>query len=98
MKILMVVINITTFVIIRGNLFEPSFDNEDLNYDEYKEYVEHGWLNPNYYVEKSFDPEIAKHLDGYELINEKSLIPNIHVGYLPVKETPLEYYEIYYKK
>ena len=79
-----------------SSLYEPQFDYEYLDYFEYQEYVSNGWLDPNHYIEKNIKHTENTFLDGYELINEKVLIPNVRIGYLPIQELPLVDYEIMY--
>merc|ERR1712179_717098 len=78
---------------ILTTIYEPEFDYEDLDYYEYKEYVSNGWLDPNFFVEKNEPSTKNKLLDGYQIIDERVLIPNVRVGYLPIKEMPLIEYE-----
>ena len=79
-------------------LFEPEFNYEDLDYYEYKEYVSNGWLDPNFFVEKKVQSTAENFLDGYKLIDERLLIPNVRIGYLPIKEIPVRDYEIMKQK
>ena len=88
-----------SFNALLGSLYEPRFDYEDLNYFEYQDYVSNGWLDPNLYVvEKNSKSNSNQYLDGYELINERVLIPNVRIGYLPIDEVPVEDYKINYDK
>ena len=98
MSHLLIALFVSYLICIQCNLYEPRFAYADLDYYEYKEYVDNGWLDPNHYVQRSMKSDGKEYLDGYELINEKLLTPNIKIGYLPIKEVPVEDYEIDYEK